>query len=49
MVKCNCRIQMSQMTKRAEEYKANMILVNMVFNTSTGTVELWHLKVQVTE
>ena len=40
---------MSQMTRRADEWKAKMILVNMIFNTSTGPVKPWHLKVQDAE
>ena len=49
VVKCNCWIQMSQMTKRAEEEKTKIILVNMIFNASTCAVELWHLTLQDTE
>ena len=40
---------MSQMTRRAEEWNAKMILVNLIFNTSAGAVKPWHLKVQDAE
>ena len=49
VVKCNCRIQMSRMITRAKEKKTKMILVNMIFNTSTYAVEPWHLTLQDTE
>ena len=37
------------MTRRAEKQKTKMILLNMIFNTSTGAVGPRHLKVQDTE
>ena len=37
------------MTTRAEKKKTKMILLKMIFNTSTGAVEPRHLKLQDTE
>ena len=40
---------MSRMITRAKEKKTKMILINMIFNTSTYAVEPWHLTLQDTE